>query len=438
MSQSPLARSTRRSLPAFAHTPSRLSKSTNVATVTPPHDSLLTPIKTEPSSLTPDHRYRGASSTPSTPKILYSPYATSSPHAGPSKSASIPFDMAASTKAARQTDSGTQVGVQYGMATPGMKKKRFIRRKPIFQRLLSFPQRIIDRLIYDAPTSMQDVIPSAHLANPIALGIHCVHYLLVAPLFSAVDEPQSVLRTGKEPTGVSGRWSKYEVENKWIGRGLLGPWTAIMVTTVLLLLAAANATYLFTRFRTYDMQLRSARDHIPSPHASPVQAPRNALKEDVFGDPTNDKASVRTIILHSLWRAVVFTFKSLAAGIMSATGHPTSSSISHSAPGEDKIQCLRVWDPPDFCLAFFCSFPPSAPALSHLLTPRHPFLTPLLHLTTTFLLSHLATSYQQLVKDRMLLTAEVMREYDQRFVYKKVFAHTVDRQVQTSQAESLW
>lgn len=81
------------------------------------------------------------------------------------------------------------------------------------------------------------------------------------------------------------------------------------------------------------------------------------------------------------------------------------------------------------------AYPPSAPVLSYLLTPLHPFLTPLLHLAISSLLAHLATSYAQLVKDRMVLSAEVMREYDRRFVYKRIFASRVDRAVQTHQGE---
>jgi hypothetical protein len=83
------------------------------------------------------------------------------------------------------------------------------------------------------------------------------------------------------------------------------------------------------------------------------------------------------------------------------------------------------------------AFPPSAPFLSYLLTPLHPFLTPLLHLVVSFLLSHLATSYAQLVKDRMVLSAEVMKEYDKRFVYKRVFGSRVDRGVGTHEGELL-
>lgn len=81
------------------------------------------------------------------------------------------------------------------------------------------------------------------------------------------------------------------------------------------------------------------------------------------------------------------------------------------------------------------AYPPTAPILSYLLVAPHPFLTPLLHLSTTLTLAHLATSYAQLVKDRMFLSAEVMREYDQRFVYKRVFASRVDRGTQTNEGE---
>jgi len=82
------------------------------------------------------------------------------------------------------------------------------------------------------------------------------------------------------------------------------------------------------------------------------------------------------------------------------------------------------------------ALPPTAPLLTYILTPSHPLLTPLLHLSTTTLLSHLSTTYAQLVKDRLFLSAEVMREYDQRFVYRKVFASRVDRGTQTNEGES--
>lgn len=119
MSQSPLARSTRKSLPAFAHPPSRLSKSTSIQNFhdspspSPSYSSSVlnststpTPAPTPNSTPTAKSSFKNVSTTPTTPKILYSPYATSSPHAGPSRSASIPFDMAASARDVRRKSLG--------------------------------------------------------------------------------------------------------------------------------------------------------------------------------------------------------------------------------------------------------------------------------------------------------------------------------------------
>lgn len=61
------------------------------------------------------------------------------------------------------------------------------------------------------------------MANPIALAIHVVHYLLVAPLFAAKsDDFESVLRTSRTRNDVSSRWDEWENEEKGGKSGLLG------------------------------------------------------------------------------------------------------------------------------------------------------------------------------------------------------------------------
>lgn len=175
MSQSPLQRSTRRSLPAFAHPPSRLSKATSshdlspstsrrqsrlidteevtdedvdeeperpVATTSRP-TSIARPRPSNPSFATPPPaprlKYDEEPHQRRTP-IYYSPQAASTPPAGLSKSASIPFDMAASAKAARTAkppsgtqDQGVDAGSGGGPSGKG-KKARYIRKKSTFQR----------------------------------------------------------------------------------------------------------------------------------------------------------------------------------------------------------------------------------------------------------------------------------------------------------------
>ncbi|KAE8542015.1 hypothetical protein D1P53_002192 [Cryptococcus gattii VGV] len=448
MSQSPLARSTRRSLSAFAQQPSKLSRS-NVASEDPdspsPSGSTRTPLK---KFATPSResisRYRNVGSSTSTPVttpiIHYSPYALSTPPQSLSKSASIPFDMAASAKAARRAEQE----VKLRGAESSTKKKKFIRKKSLYQQVIGFPQKVADKFLYHTPASILDILPDSHMANPIALGIHVVHYLLIAPFFSTKsDDFVSVLRTGRTRSDVSSRWDEWENEGKGGKSGLLGGRIRAILVLLLMVLAIGNALYLFTRFRTYDMLLRNAQEPVHSPHASPVPAPKvKATKDDddekmfeapspVGAEPWGPKA------LKFIGKTVIFIIKLLMHAVFSAFGRPLGNapSLKDFDQAEDKIQSLRVWDPPEFCLAFFCAYPPTAPFITHLLTHINPFLTPVLHLSTTFLLSNLAQSYAQLVKDRMLLSAEVMREYDQRFVYKKIFSNKVDRGVSTNESE---
>jgi hypothetical protein len=141
MSQSPLARSTRKSLPAFAHPPSRLSKSTSIQNLSQSPSPVPTPNSTPNSTPTNKPSYKNASTTPTTPKILYSPYATSSPHAGPSRSASIPFDMAASARDARRKSLGPvhreETPEVDEIVTVTKKRKGIMRKKPILTRCVS-------------------------------------------------------------------------------------------------------------------------------------------------------------------------------------------------------------------------------------------------------------------------------------------------------------
>ncbi|ODN73146.1 hypothetical protein L202_07712 [Cryptococcus amylolentus CBS 6039] len=447
MSQSPLARSTRKSLPAFAHAPSKLGKSSikaedppSPASPRPWSDRDSTPSKGTPSKSsqsTPRYRNAGSStSSPHTPKIHYSPHALATPPQSMSKSASIPFDMAASAKAARRAEEEMR---RTPMEQSG-KKKRFVRRKPLHERIIGFPQKVVDTFLFHTPASVLDVLPEPHLANPIALGVHVLHCLLVAPLFTAKDDYGSVLQSGRSQSAVSSRWDHVENAGK---TGLLGVSTRFFLVALLMALALGNAVYLFTRFRTYDMLLRDpAEAPVHSPHASPVLAPKAKPQADDEEDnvfKAEHKEPWFPKLLRLTGRALLYLVKFTFHAILSAFGKPTTGpSLKDIGASGQTVQSLRVWDPPPFCLAFFSAYPPTAPILTHLLTPINPLLTPVLHLSTTFLLAHLEQAFSQLVKDRMILSAEVMREYDQRFVYKKIFSNKVDRGVSTHESEHVF
>jgi hypothetical protein len=137
-----------------------------------------------------------------------------------------------------------------------------------------------------------------------------------------------------------------------------------MITFILVALAAANSICLFTRFRSYDMQLRSAQEPVPSPHASPVPAPQQS--DDPFSAPqqqANDQTTRkawRLLVLVVRWTLYVslhLPLLSHSVTVMSALGKPVAPPSSNT----DEIQSLRVWDPPEFSLNFFWQVIPPDP-----------------------------------------------------------------------------
>ncbi|GMK55886.1 hypothetical protein CspeluHIS016_0209420 [Cutaneotrichosporon spelunceum] len=456
MSQSPLARK-RKSLTAFSRAPSQLSRSVTASALdetASPRSSPSRPSAGQNAFATPlrERRSRreresldGESSRDSsrrstigysptgtpTPaarphRIVYSPYAT--PPAGLSRSSSIPFDMAASSVAGRKTEERLRATGPTG--TP--KAPRFVRRRPLWKRIIESPGNALDTALFHVPTSVEDMLPPARWANPIALVLYVIHWLLLAPL--RIVKSDDVLKEERTVVdSIGNRWERREAASR---SGVAGTRVAFLYTILLIVLAGANAAWLFTRYRTYDMQLRSGKDLVHSPHASPVPAPKVSPADGRAEDmPAADEAPLQKaarLTGKGLWAFLKWIYRSIL-GAVGARPPATTTGIARG----DSIQSLRVWDPPEFSLAFFCAMPPSAPLIAALLTSQHPFLTPLILAIAAAVMCHLAACFTQLVKDRMLLSAEVMREYDQRFVYKRIFAPMVDRGVGTSDAVML-
>lgn len=160
MSASPLARQSRKSLSAFARPPSQLSRSTrdlddgpSTPTSSSSHqNAFATPVRDHTERERP--RYRSSavgvgvgtveSPGPITPHgahITYSPYATTPP-AGLSKSSSIPFDMAANARAAKQYEEERKREARRASLNPvyestSGKKKRFVRKKSLWKRYVT-------------------------------------------------------------------------------------------------------------------------------------------------------------------------------------------------------------------------------------------------------------------------------------------------------------
>lgn len=68
----------------------------------------------------------------------------------------------------------------------------------------------------------------------------------------------------------------------------------------------------------------------------------------------------------------------------------------------------------------------------------HPWLALTSCYLLTLTLKLIIREYNQLIKDKSILQAEVMKEYNEGFVYKAMFTPRQDAGTQTSQAEMIW
>jgi hypothetical protein len=91
-------------------------------------------------------------------------------------------------------------------------------------RVKSIPDDVYDRFaMYDM--QLEDLYLPAATANPMSLVVHVLHWLMLAPLFTAKDEAESILRSTPSRKGVGGRWERWEDEGKASKIGMGGAWT---------------------------------------------------------------------------------------------------------------------------------------------------------------------------------------------------------------------
>ena len=192
-------------------------------------------------------------------------------------------------------------------------------------RIVAYPLRLVDSFLLNWPPSFDTLVPDSQYGNPISLAIHVLHWLLLAPLLQSKCSPETVLRTE-----VESRWSRFDEPGesatrtgwKVSSRNLSSSQSSscfqtLLVTLILIAVASANSIYLFTRFRLYDMQLRSVsllhsimldatdfapqgRDAAISPHASPAATPHVKRGDSDDVETTTEESQAQEILKTSL------------------------------------------------------------------------------------------------------------------------------------------
>ncbi|CAL1705050.1 unnamed protein product [Somion occarium] len=343
---------------------------------------------------------------PSTPRTrLVYPI---SPVTSPSLSASTPFDWEAA-RAHKPPPYASPLArkrvrtLQHG-GSPSTPLKRVIRKKGFVEKVASIPSQVafeISLFPHNVP------LPTAQKSAWIIGGF--LHFLHLCVRISQIRTvPDSDLG-----------WEDMYREDQ------SEPWFNWTVPVSFLLLAASilNTMSLFTRTRIY--QLNLARDPVPSPHAKFV--PRSSPT------PTSDSQQKKTPLLLNIlkyfWHAFIVSVRFLL------NLSPPKDRQTIVGIGQERVQQLEVWSPGELELALFAIYSPAHALLWMATTSANWMIMLLVMLIVGVQLRALTRSYEALLKDKSIISAEVMHEYDEKFVYPRVNPIRKDAAVMTHQAE---
>ncbi|PIL24190.1 hypothetical protein GSI_13943 [Ganoderma sinense ZZ0214-1] len=358
-----------------------------------------------PSPTTP---VRGAQPTTPKTRIIRD---TDSPLKTPSLSASQPFDwVAARTQQPLTADLATPA------RTPG---KRVVRKKSLYKRITDIPSRISFE-ISQFPNNVPLPTPQ-NSARVIGGALHFLHLCV---------RVSQIRRVPDSDLGWEDMYHENESE----------PWfdwttpTSFLVVTVAIL----NTLYLFTRTRTYQLSLAS--EPVSSPHASFVKRPPGFVRDpdapasddhDPFASPSFSSLawSFFGSVLRALWRFLVASVRFLL------NLSPPRTRPSQPWEADERVQMLEVWTPGPLEMGLFAIYSPVHALLWMATTSANWILTLFVMFIVGVQSRALTRSYEALLKDRAIIAAEVMHEYDEKFVNPRVHPVRRDACVMTHESE---
>ncbi|WFD26629.1 hypothetical protein MNAN1_001612 [Malassezia nana] len=179
-------------------------------------------------------------------------------------------------------------------------------------------------------------------------------------------------------------------------------WTSRMLSVILCAVALYNAYVLFSQHRTYRLWYRQAQDLVHNPHARLEAPPQPAPPPRTWRAWASD---VGLCVARQIPIVEWFVPAPMARA---------------SPPAHERIYALRVWDVYEAPLWLFTVYSPAhalwwSVAGSLGMHPAATWLVTAALLTLLSLQAYwLAHEYEALVKDRQLLQAEMLHEYDEK------------------------
>ncbi|KAG2134443.1 uncharacterized protein EDB93DRAFT_1254558 [Suillus bovinus] len=373
-----------------------------------------------PISLSP--RPNGAAYTPVTPRPRVS--YVQSPSSTPSISSSTPFDWdAARSRRPPPYASPLSAKRKSRMSTvpDGLRPlpKKVVKKKGIFEKITALPSQIMFEIsLFPHNVPMPAPKTTGWL---IGSSMHLLHLCLRVSQIRATADSD----IGWEDL----YWERSQ--QSWFD------WTVPM-TGVLLVASTLNAMHLFTQSKTYRLHRRTKADPVSSPHTTFVTSPARA--RPLSSDEPSEMASFQTRILRVIKVVIIFlwtcfiSFWKFLLGISTPT--PSSSSPARGAPA-DQIQQLEVWTPGELERILLSVYSPVHALIWMSTGPTNWMLMTAVMGAVGVQTSLLIQSYEGLVKDRAILAAEVMHEYNEGFVYPRMNVVKKDVAVMTHQSEMI-
>lgn len=184
-------------------------------------------------------------------------------------------------------------------------------------------------------------------------------------------------------------------------------------TTCLLLIGSTlNALHLFSRTRTYQLHRRTRADPVNSAHATFVPSPRRDTHSDVPRPRSTFAGRIAGLLWYMvlvLWRIVVSVVRFLL-GLSWAS--PSTSSPPQGAPVE-AVQQLEMWTPGELERTLLVVYSPVHALLWVCTGSTNWVLMCVVMCAVGVQTGTLIKAYEGLVKDKGILAAEVMHEYNE-------------------------
>ncbi|KAH9951901.1 hypothetical protein B0H21DRAFT_3460 [Amylocystis lapponica] len=333
-----------------------------------------------------------------------------SPVTSPSLSASRAFDWEAARSGLpapyatplRGKGRKSAVGIQNTpKGTPG---KKHVRKKTFLEKVRSLPSKIAFELaLFPHNVPLPPPRTSAWLLGGTAHFLHlCVRLVQINAVPDSDLGWEDMYREGQDEP-----WFDWTV-----------PTTALLFT-----LAILNTLYLFTHTRMY--QLNLAEKPVGSPHAAFVPRPRREYSPP----PARTTRSLIFAILAGLWRAFVASVRFLFN-----LSPPKSREAQNTTP-DAHVQQLEVWTPGELEVTVFAVYSPLHALLWTALSTGNWIRIIGAMVLASAQLRAMTRAYEALMKDRTIIAAEVLHEYDEKFVIPRVNPVRKDAAVMTHQAE---